>query len=106
MVVRAHDHPSSGSGRKLDRFWDFEARIVLAGRPGTLSILRRGPRPEQAWTRTNTENPLQPRPLNNQNRLVSPMRELERDDLPSPLSATALVVFGRCRVGSSPWISA
>jgi predicted short-subunit dehydrogenase-like oxidoreductase (DUF2520 family) len=29
------------------------------------------------------------------------MRELERDDLPIPLSATSLVVFGRGRVGGS-----
>lgn len=29
------------------------------------------------------------------------MRELERDDLPSPLSATPLCVVGRGRVGRS-----
>jgi hypothetical protein len=34
-------------------------------------------------------------------RLVSPMRELERDDFPSPLSATPLCVVGRGRVGRS-----
>ncbi|HEY6770989.1 MAG TPA: DUF2520 domain-containing protein [Solirubrobacterales bacterium] len=38
--------------------------------------------------------------LNESNRLVSPMRELERDDIPSPLS-TPLTVVGRGRVGGS-----
>src|SRR4029077_12072486 len=38
----------------------------------------------------------------NHNRLVSPMRELERDDIPSSLSAAKpLVVVGRGRVGGS-----
>src|SRR3954454_16728872 len=53
----------------------------------------------RAWTRNSTETS-QPRP-NQQSRLVSPMRELERDDLPSPLSATPLIVVGRGRVGRS-----
>jgi predicted short-subunit dehydrogenase-like oxidoreductase (DUF2520 family) len=39
--------------------------------------------------------------LPNTDRLVSPMRELERDPLPSPLNATPLVVVGRGRVGGS-----
>ena len=95
MVVRVHDRP----GRVLSRKLGGSARSSnrLSGRERSLYFAagrdseKRGPK---RTSRTDTSS-IQ------ESRLVSPMRELERDDLPSPLSATPLWVVGRGRVGGS-----
>ena len=60
-----------------------EAAHRLAGRPGPLSIIAAAATRSERGPSTSH---LTPRPSKH-HRLVSPMRELERDSLPSPLSA-------------------
>src|SRR3954453_13781111 len=95
MVVRDPDPPSRFSSRKLLQFrrdgTGWLARNALYTSPRAVTPIQRGPNRLQALT---------PRPSKD-SRLVSPMRELERDSLPSPLSAAPPVVVGGGRVGAS-----
>lgn len=93
MVVRVPDSLDAVPGRKLgDLNW-------LGGQGPSLYFPAAAT--HRAWTKrfpgiTHTTSS-----LSNTDRLVSPMRELERDSLPSPLKAAPLVVVGRGSVGRS-----
>src|SRR6266480_4678647 len=104
MVVRPDDHPGRVSGRKLDRFCESTPG-VWTGWTARLPLYT-SPRAATRWIHQGVDPGIfahhtQTIVLPNTDRLVSPMRELERDPLPSPLNATPLVVVGRGRVGRS-----
>src|SRR4029450_5624734 len=97
MVVRGSDHPAGAAGRKLHPFGGsrtgWAAKTALYTCPRAATDERRGP--------VKASKLLSPAHRRQDHRLVSPMRELERDDLPSPMSAARLVIIGRGRVGHS-----
>src|SRR4051812_6826194 len=94
MVVPRNDPPGGAEARKLGGFGDW-----LVGQESSLYFAA-GRDWKAARTRSKLHNAPTPRP-SEQSRLVSPMRELERDSLPSPLNAAPLVVVGGGRVGGS-----
>jgi predicted short-subunit dehydrogenase-like oxidoreductase (DUF2520 family) len=98
MVVRVPDNPGRLSSRKLGRFPVISDWLAGQGRALYFAAaVTQAARTQPNFTRhTYTSS-------TTESRLVSPMRELERDSLPSALSAAPgpLVVIGDGRVGGS-----
>src|SRR4029450_7943383 len=97
MGIVGADHPAGAADRKLRPFGGsrtgWAAKTALYTCPRAATDERRGP--------DKVSKLLSPARRRQDHRLVSPMRELERDDFPSPMSAARLVIIGRGRGGHS-----